>query len=193
LGIPSNILSEPDTKENRDSVRGKLQNQTELLELVKRMEELVRGGRHREFFRTRKSRLDVLVTDFKEEAFRALKGRVKHVSKPTKQVLIRFSGTALRDDYPALPDDARLTFFGEASLVFGKRQDDPDLFQKVEELLKPPKSVVVRYETTWGQFKGALKDHRYGAYWLDVIEQAVFGAKKGGAGIGRESSAGGRQ
>jgi hypothetical protein len=106
---------------------------------VKRMEELVRGGRHQGFFQTRKSPLYDLVTDFKVEAFRALKGRVKHVSKPTKQVVILFSGTALRNNYPALPDDARLTFFGEASLVFGKRQDDPDLFQKVEEPLKLPR------------------------------------------------------
>jgi hypothetical protein len=44
--------------------------------------------------------------------------------------------------------------------------------------------VVVRYETTRGKFKDALKDHRYGAYWLDVIEQAaVFGAKNGGVAL----------
>jgi hypothetical protein len=179
LGIPTDLLSDPETKESRERFRGEVQAQTELLDLVQEMESLVKDDRHEGFFRARQKRLDVLVTEFKEEAFRALKGRVKHVSKPTKQVVIRFSGPALRGDYLALPDKARLIFSGQASSVFGKPADDPSLFRKVEE----PATGVARYETTWAQFKDALKDHRYGAYWLKVIEQAVFGAQKGGAAL----------
>jgi hypothetical protein len=179
LGIPTNILCEPETKESRERFRGEAQGQTELLDLVKQMEELVRDDRHEEFFRNREKPLDVLVIDFKEETFRALKGRVKHVSKPTKQVVIRFGGASVRSDYLVLPDKARLYFSGQASSVFGLQQDDPSLFRKEEE----PPTGVERYWTTWGEFKDALRHHRYGAYWRDVIEQAVLGAKKGGASL----------
>lgn len=177
LGIPTNILSEPDTKENRERFRGEAQSQTELLKLVQDMETLVKDGEHEKFFKERENGLDVLVTDFKVTAFGELKGRIMHESKPTKHVVIRFSGAAMPGEYLALPDKSPLSFSDQTSLVFGLQQDERNLFRKVE---KPPTGVA-RYETRWGQFKDAVKGHRYGAYWLDVIEQAVFGARKGGA------------
>jgi hypothetical protein len=181
LGIPTDIRSEPKTEEEIEQFAGAARLETELVDLVKDMENLVRVGKYADVLAKRRKSIEDLVIDFKLESFRALKGRVKHVSKPTKQVVVRISGPAKRGDVLVLPDDASLILSGGASWVFGKREDDPNLFQKVED---PPTSLV-RYETTWGQFKEALKDHKYGAYWLDVIEQAVLGAEKVGAEVDR--------
>jgi hypothetical protein len=35
--------------------------------------------------------------------------------------------------------------------------------------MKEPPIGVERYETTWYKFKDAVKQHRYGAYWRDVV------------------------
>jgi hypothetical protein len=73
-----------------------------------------------------------------------------------------------------------MTFSGLASGIFGLREDDPSLFRKVEE---PPVGFE-RYKTTWETFKKTiLKNDRYGTHWQHVIEQAVLGAKKGGAAL----------
>jgi hypothetical protein len=179
LGIPTNILSEPDTDEYRNRLRGEARRQTELLKLVQDMEELVKYGQHEEFFKERQNSLDVLVTDFKVTAFIELKGRIINESKPTKHVVIRFSEAAMRLDHLALSDKSTLSFSDQTSSIFGLQQGNGNLFRMV---VKPP-TRVPRYETTWGQFKGALKGHRYGAYWLGIIEHALFGAKKGGAAL----------
>ena len=181
LGIPTTIMSAPPTKDDWERFRGEARGNTELEELVAKMEGLVKYGKHKDWICRRQKGIDILVTDFKVDAFEALKGRVSHVSKPTKQLVVRFGGVAA---YPnadtGLPDEATLTFSGLASGVFGLREDDPSLFRKVEE---PPVGFE-RYKTTWGTLKKALLTNgRYGAHWRDVIEQAVLGAKKGGAAL----------
>jgi hypothetical protein len=130
----------------------------------------------KDWIRGRQKGIDILVTDFKVRAFEALKGRVRHVSKPTKQLVVRFGVAAHPNADTGLPDEATLIFSGLARGVFGLREDDPSLFRKVEE----PPIGFERYKTTWGAFKEALlRNYRYGAYWRDVIQQAVLGAKKG--------------
>jgi hypothetical protein len=179
LGIPSTIMSEPPTNEDWKRFRGEARGHTELQDLVRKMETLVEDGRYQQFLHDRQKGIDILVTDFKEHAFKALRGRVRHVSKPTKQLVIRFGVAVHQNMDTSLPGEARLIFSGLASAVFGLQQDDPRLFRKVEE----PPIGFERYETTWGAFKEELRNHRYGAYWLDIIEQAVLGAKKGGASL----------
>jgi TIR domain len=177
LGIPSNILPDPGTEDYDKRLRAAARSQTELLKLVQDMEKLVKNGEHEEFFKGRDDSLDDLVTDFKVKAFEELKGRIIHESKPTKHVVIRFSGSAMRDDYFELPDKSTLSFSDQTSSVFGLDQSQRSLFRKVGT----PPTHVARYETTWGQFKVALKVNRYGAYWLGVIEQALIAAKRGDA------------
>jgi hypothetical protein len=179
LGIPSIMMSEPPTNEEWQRFRGEARGHTELQDLVRKMEKLVEDGRHQQWIQDRQKGIDILVVDFKEDAFKALRGRVRHVSKPTKQLLVRFGVAIHQDEDTNLPGEARLIFSGLASAVFGLQQDDPRLFRKVEE----PPIGFERYEATWGAFKEALKNHRSGAYWLDIIEQAVLGAKKGGAAL----------
>jgi len=175
LGIPSTIMSDPPTKEDWNRFRGEARGHTELHDLVRKMEKLVEDGRNQQWIHDRQKGIDILVTDFKEYAFKALKGRVRHVSKPTKQLVV-----AVRQNVDtSLPGEARLIFSGLTSAVFGLQQDDPRLFRKVEE----PPIGLEQYETTWDAFKEALRNHRYVAYWRDVIEQAVLGAKKGGAAL----------
>jgi hypothetical protein len=179
LGIPTTIMSEPPTDEERERFRGETRGNTELEDLVRTMEGLVEDGKHQNWIHDRQKGIDILVTDFKEHAFKALKSRVRRVYKPTKQLVVRFGVTAHPNADTGLTDEARLIFAGLTSEVFGLQQDDPSLFRKVEE----PPIGVERYETTWGKFKDAVMHHRYGAYWRDVIEQAVLGAKKGGAAL----------
>ena len=71
--------------------------------------------------------------DFKVRAFEALKARVRHVSKPAKQLVVRFGAATHLNAGAGLPDEATLTFSGLVSAVFGLREDDPSLFRKVEE------------------------------------------------------------
>jgi len=180
LGIPTTIMSEPPTKEDWERFRGEARGNTELEDLVGKMEGLVKYGKHKDWIGGRQKGIDILVTDFKVRAFEALKGRVRHVSKPTKQLVVRFGVAAHPIADTGLPDEATLIFSGLASGVFGLREDDPSLFRKVEE----PPIGFERYKTTWGAFKEALlRNYRYGAYWRDVIQQAVLGAKKGGAAL----------
>jgi hypothetical protein len=180
LGIPTTIMSEPPTKEDWERFRGEARGNTELEDLLGKMEGLVKNGKHKDWIRGRQKGIDILVTDFKVRAFEALKGRVRHVSKPTKQLVVRFGVAAYPNADTGLPDEATLIFSGLASGVFGLREDDPSLFRKVEE----PPIGFERYKTTWGAFKEALlRNYRYGAYWRHVIEQAVLGAQKGGAAL----------
>jgi len=111
LGIPTNILPDPGTEDYDKRLRAAARSQSsELLKLVQEMEKLVKNGEHEEFFKGREDSLDDLVTDFKVKAFEELKGRIIHESKPTKHVVIRFSGSAMRDDYFELPDKSTLSF-----------------------------------------------------------------------------------
>jgi hypothetical protein len=179
LGIPATVMSDPPTDEDRERFRGESRGNTELEDLVRKMEGLVEIGRHKNWIHNRQKGIDILVTDFKEHAYKELKGRIRRVSKPTKQLVVRFAVTTHRNVETGLPDESKLIFSGLASGIFGWQQDDPSLFRKVEET----PIGFERYETTWCEFKDAVKHHRYGAYWRDVIEQAVLGAKKGGAAL----------
>jgi hypothetical protein len=71
--------------------RGEAQGNTELEDFVTKMEGLVKDGEHKDWIHRRQKGIDILVTDFKVRAFEELKGRVSHISKPTKQLLIRLS------------------------------------------------------------------------------------------------------
>lgn len=179
LGIPTDVFYELISEEERNRFRGQARAQTELHDLVQTMQTLVEDGVHGGWFQNRQKGLDLLVTNSKEQIYKALKGRVRRVYKPTKQLVIRFGAPTSQRPDRELPDEARLIFSGQASGVFGWQQDDPRLFKKVEE----PPIGVERFEMTWSKFRSALKDHRYGAYWRDVIEQAAIGAKKGGAAL----------
>ncbi len=179
LGIPITHMSEPPTDEDRDRFRGEARGHTELQGLARKMERLVEDGRHQRWIQGRQKGIDILVIDFKENAFKALKGRVRRVSKPTKQLLVRFGVAAPRNVDMGLPGEAILPFFGLTAGVFGLQQDDPTIFQKVEE----PPIGIERYETTWHKFKDAVKHHRHGVYWQHVIERVALGSKKGGAAL----------
>jgi hypothetical protein len=176
LGIPIIHMSEPPTKEDWERFRGEARGHTELEGLVRTMEKSVEDGKHKKWIQARQKGIDILVIDFKEDAFKALKGKVRGVTKPTKQLLVRFGAAAHQSVDTGLPGEATLTFFDLTSRIFGLQQDDPRLFQKVEE----PPIGVERYATTWDKFKDAVKSHRYGPYWQHVIEQVALGAKKGG-------------
>ena len=174
LGIPIIQMSEPATDEDWERFHGDARSHTELQRLVQTMERLVKDGKHKEWFQRRQQGIDTLVIDFKEIAFQALKGRVKDVTKPTKQLLVRFGLAVHQDVDTGLPGAATLTFCGRTTGIFGLQQNHPNLSRTVDE------HGVERYATTWDKFKDAVKPHRYGAYWQHVIEQVALGAKKGG-------------
>jgi hypothetical protein len=94
LGIPTTNMSEPPTAEEWQRFRGEARGHTELQDLVRTMERLVENGEYQEWIHDRQKGIDILVTDFKEDAFKALKDRVSHVSKPTKVLVVRFGVAA---------------------------------------------------------------------------------------------------
>src|SRR6516165_7215245 len=72
LGIPVINMSEPPTAEEKERFRGEARGHTELQGLVRTMERLVEDGKHQEWIQGRQKGIDILVTDFKEKAFKAL-------------------------------------------------------------------------------------------------------------------------
>jgi hypothetical protein len=176
LGIPIIPMSQPPTAKEWEHFRGEARGHTELQGLVRTMERLVEDGKHKDWIQDRQKGIDILVIDFKEKAFKAFKGKVRRVTKPTKQLLVRFGVAPHQNVDTGLPGEATLTFFGLTSGVFGLQLDDLSLSRNVEET----PIGVERYETTWDKFKDAIKHHRYGPYWQHVIERVALGAKEGG-------------
>ena len=107
LGIPSTVMSEPPTDEDRERFRGEARGHTELQDLVRTMEGLVEDGRYQQWIHDRQKGIDILVTDLKEHAFHALRGRVRHVSKPTKQLVVRFGVAGHQNADTSLPGEVR--------------------------------------------------------------------------------------
>jgi hypothetical protein len=182
LGIPIIPMSEPPTDKDWERFRGEARGHTQLQGLMRTMERLVEDGKpYKNWIQSRQKGIDILVIDFKENAFKAFKSKVRDVAKPTKQLLIRFGVAAHQDVDTGLPGEATLTFFGLASGVFGLKQEDSSLFRKVDEQESP--IGVEGYETTWDKFKDAVKRHRYGPCWQHVIERVALGAKEGGTAL----------
>jgi hypothetical protein len=77
LGIPITHMSEPPTDEDRDRFRSEARGHTELQGLVRKMERLVEDGRHKRWIQGRQKGIDILVIDFKENAFQGIKGQGK--------------------------------------------------------------------------------------------------------------------
>lgn len=173
LGISDQRLSDAQTPERlqRSREAASVEN-GEVLELLREIETNVRGEPdYDRFARKRDKTLAELAKGFKLEAFDALRNRVRNRSKPTKQLIIRNSGTG-----PSLGDDVRVVSVAGASEVFGKVEGDARLFKKTDE--GHPGSE--HFEASWGEFKASVKDHPYGAYWCGVIEHAVVGATREG-------------
>jgi hypothetical protein len=173
LGISEQRLSDDETPEKLEKSRSAAAEENdEVLRFVREIEDEVElEPEYIKFAEKRNRSLPLLVRDFKFEAFNALRNRVKRRSKPTKQLIVRVKG-----NISSLNDDIKITSIAGASEVFGQNEDDAALFTKTDEGI--PGSE--RYEAAWADFKRAVEDHKYGAYWCGVIEQAVVGAAKQG-------------
>jgi hypothetical protein len=177
LGISEALLAGPENANTIAAFRKAAMANNELLRFMQDIEDLVRNEPdYDQFFRQRDATLPELVADFKVRAFLELKRRVRSILKPSKQLIVRYRAAVPGNCGLELPDDAKIASVGGASEVFGKRESDVTLFEKIAGA--PPGSA--RYETTWGAFKTSVKDYPYGAYWCGVIEQAVIGATTGG-------------
>jgi len=178
LGIPEELLADSENESNTAEFRKSALADYDLLTFLREIENLLTiEPDYSNFFKARKATLDDLVVEFKVRAFLELKRKVRDVSKPRKQLIVRCRGAMPSHQASDLPDDTRLISAGGASNVFGKSEQDASLFKR--SIGAAP--GVERYETTWGRFRASVKDHQYGAYWCGVIEQAVCGARTGGA------------
>jgi hypothetical protein len=174
LGISEQLLSS--NIDGPGTPKGLMAN-SEVLDFMKRLESMVNCERDYEhFFRERNKSLPELVADFKGAAYQALRTRIRGVSKPSKQLVVRYS-TGPGDHADTLPESARVFSIGGASDIMGQPETDAQVFITAAD--GTPGSE--RYETTWHRFKEAVLKHRHGAYWCGVIEQAVIGAKQQGA------------
>ena len=174
LGISEDRLSGGESEEelNKSRTAAVVEN-SELLEFLQDIEELVKDeADYVQFQNDRDKTLPDLVRNFKFQVFDVLRNRVRSRSKPTKQLIVRTKGRG-----SALTDETKIISVAGASEIFGKSEGDPRLFKKIDDGF--PGSE--RYEAAWGQFKTSVKDHRYGAYWCGVIEQAVIGSTAIGA------------
>lgn len=177
LGITDQLLL--DNKEKPGDVaaiRSKLMANSQVLEYMRKLESLVSSEQeYHEFIKNRDKTLDELVADFKWNAYQELKRRIRGISKPTKQLIVRFAPGV--SEAESLPDDAKVFSIGGASEIFGKSEEDEQLFIKFSDSALGSE----RYEANWRKFKEAVLDNKYGAYWCGILEQAVVGAKKRGA------------
>ncbi len=173
LGISREFLSDSTDPTALDlSRRAASLANDDLLDLIRDIEkEFADNQQYIEFKRHRSKRLRDLTAEFKCAAFDVLRNRIRHTSKPTKQLILRGRRTET-----ALADDAKLFSVAGASDVFGRSETDTRIFPKSEEVA--PGST--RYETTWQAFRATVKSHKYGDYWCWVIEQAVLGASREG-------------
>jgi hypothetical protein len=175
LGITEALLSGPEN--DLDGFKKEVGASNDLLRYLREIEQLVIAeDDYRAFFHDRQATLVDLTAEFKTGAFRALKRRVRHMLKPSKQMLIRYRSKNAQLSYGDLPDDARISSCGGASEIFGKHEGDPSLFRKVED----GATSTPRFEATWRQFKASLEGHPFGAYWCEVLTQAVVGARTEG-------------
>ncbi len=183
LGISDENLAAPDTKANQAQFKQTALAHRELYSFIKELEDYLREKpNYRQFLEERQESLNNLVLQFKLEAFRALKHRIRHVSKPSRQLIVRYNRAEF-EKAGRLPNETTIASSGGASEVFGPREGDPGLFSKLADCT----DNVTRYETTWGEFQSALSSHRYGPYWCGVIEQAVINANRGGATVDSHS------
>lgn len=181
LAISEKHLSDPEDEEHLQAFKQVALANQDVLKVLKELEQLVKSeADYDSFFKERQATLADLVTDFKVLAFRELKRRIRRVSKPSKQLILRSCGTAAQQ-FVDVSDEATIFSVGGASNVFGKSEDDPTLFKKSDDTT--PGSV--RYGARWADFKASVKDHPYGAYWCGVIEQAANDAKIGGTEVDR--------
>jgi hypothetical protein len=179
LGISEQLLSDYNEKPNDiTGIRGSLMANSEVQDLMTQLESLVSSEQdYEEFFSHRTKTLVDLVTDFKFAAYQALKRRIRGISKPSRQLIVHYTPDSSEHN-DSLPENAKVLSIGGASDIFGKHEDDTQLFTKTSDTTPGAE----RYETSWRKFKDSLLENkRHGAYWCGVLEQAVIGAKRQGA------------
>lgn len=164
LGIPDAYLSD-----EKSRIAAGVGN-SDLLNFLKDIEkEFKDESAYAAYKKIRSNSLDELARDFKLDAFDVLRERVRSTSKPTKQLIVLNKGGST-----SLKKDTKLFSVAGAVDIFGKSETDARLFKSAE--VAPG---TTRYETSWGEFCAAVKPHKYGMYWCQVIEHAFSKAITG--------------